>query len=59
MFTSIWCDGSRPDLLYALELLTRSLEKFREKRSWENLCSGERIYRFRESDKDESKVAQR
>ena len=21
-FTSIWCDGSRPDLLYVLELLT-------------------------------------
>ena len=39
MFTSIWCDGSRPDLLYVLEFLTRSYRKVLGRNARRRLCS--------------------
>ena len=59
MFMSIWCDGSRLDLLYVLELLTRSYGKDLVKNARGKFVFGERMYRFRESDKNESMGAQR
>ena len=56
-FTSIWCVGSRPDILYVLELLTQSGRSCKNARVKSLVFR--RTYRFQESDKDESKFAQR
>ena len=58
MFTSIWCDGSRPDLLYALELVTRSYGKISCKTLVRKFCVPENVSLSRKR-QDESKVAQR